>query len=333
MENKVTEATQKKPALKYRVLIFFLKNRALLLVMLFFILLSLSTRTFLTSGNLMSLSRQIAANGIIGVGYTFLLASNSVDLSAGYLMCMTGIISGLLSQAGMPFIVILLVCIAVAMLCSSLNAVIENKFKLPPFLVTLAMQQIFRGTLMLLSNGSPISGLNEGIIFMGQGYIGAIPFSVLLMVVMIILGHIVFSRTQFGRNVIAVGGNPDAARVSGINVERTRVAVSALLGFTIALMALVSCGRIASAQTTLGGDTVMDIIAAVVIGGTPMGGGSGTVGGTLFGCLVIGLISNGLNLLRVSSYWQMVSKGVIILVAVILDVYSERIYDKMRNRD
>ena len=186
---------------------------------------------------------------------------------------------------------------------------------------------------MLLSNGSPISNLNEGIIYMGQGYIGPIPFSVLLMLVFIVIGHIIFSRTQFGRNVIAVGGNPEAARVSGIDVNKTRVYVSALLGFTIAIMALVSCGRIASAQTTLGGDTVMDIIAAVVIGGTPMGGGSGTVVGTLFGCLVIGLISNGLNLLKVSSYWQMVSKGVIILVAVILDVYSERIYDRMRNKD
>lgn len=200
-------------------------------------------------------------------------------------------------------------------------------------MVTLAMQQIFRGVLMLLSNGSPISGLNEGILFMGQGYVGPIPFSVLLMLVFIIAGHIIFSRTQFGRNVIAVGGNPDAARVSGINVERTRVYVSALLGFTIAIMAMVSCGRVASAQTTLGGDTVMDIIAAVVIGGTPMGGGSGTVGGTLFGCLVIGLISNGLNLLKVSSYWQMVSKGVIILVAVILDVYTERVFDRMRKKE
>ena len=271
---------------KYNLLIFFLQNRAFLLVMIFFILLTLSTDTFLTKGNLMSLIRQIAANGIIGVGYTFLLASDSVDLSAGYMMCMIGIIGGLLSQTGMPF----------------------------PLLL-------------------PISGLNEGILFMGQGYVGPIPFSVLLMLVFIIAGHIIFSRTQFGRNVIAVGGNPDAARVSGINVERTRVYVSALLGFTIAIMAMVSCGRVASAQTTLGGDTVMDIIAAVVIGGTPMGGGSGTVGGTLFGCLVIGLISNGLNLLKVSSYWQMVSKGVIILVAVILDVYTERVFDRMRKKE
>ena len=327
-----TKANKKKLS-RDSILIFFLKNRALLLVLVFSTLLTLTTRTFATSGNLMSLARQIAANGIIGVGYTFLLASDSVDLSAGYLMCMTGIVSGLLSQTGLPFSVILLICVVVAMACSSVNAVIENKFGLPPFLVTLAMQQIFRGALMLLSNGSPISNLNSGIIFMGQGFLGPIPFSVLLMLVFILIGHVIFSRTQFGRNVIAIGGNPDAARVSGIDVKRTRIYVAALLGFTIAIMALVSCGRVASAQTTLGGDTVMDIIAAVVIGGTPLGGGSGTVVGTLFGCLVIGLISNGLNLLHVSSYWQMVSKGVIILVAVILDVYSERIYDRMRNKE
>ena len=318
-----TKANKKKLS-RDSILIFFLKNRALLLVLVFSTLLTLTTRTFATSGNLMSLARQIAANGIIGVGYTFLLASDSVDLSAGYLMCMTGIVSGLLSQTGLPFSVILLICVVVAMACSSVNAVIENKFGLPPFLVTLAMQQIFRGALMLLSNGSPISNLNSGIIFMGQGFLGPIPFSVLLMLVFILIGHVIFSRTQFGRNVIAIGGNPDAARVSGIDVKRTRIYVAA---------PLVSCGRVASAQTTLGGDTVMDIIAAVVIGGTPMGGGSGTVVGTLFGCLVIGLISNGLNLLHVSSYWQMVSKGVIILVAVILDVYSERIYDRMRNKE
>lgn len=324
---------ENKKVSKDSLLIFFLKNRALLLVLIFAVLLSLTTRTFLTPGNLMSLARQIAANGIIGVGYTFLLASNSVDLSAGYMMCMIGIVSGLLSQAHVAFPLILLVCCVVGVLCSSWNAFIENKFSLPPFLVTLAMQQIFRGALMLMSNGSPIPNLDKGIVFMGQGFLGPIPFSVFLMLIFIVIGHILFSRTQFGRNVIAVGGNPEAARVSGINVEKTRVSVAALLGFTIAIMALVACGRVATAQTTLGGDTVMDIIAAVVIGGTPMGGGSGTVVGTLFGCLVIGLISNGLNLLKVSSYWQMVSKGVIILVAVILDVYSERIYDRMRNKE
>ncbi|MBR0385847.1 MAG: ABC transporter permease [Erysipelotrichaceae bacterium] len=326
--------SNKKKMSKDQFLIFFLKNRALLLVVIFATLLSIFTNTFLTKGNLISLVRQIAANGIIGVGYTFLLASDSVDLSAGYMMCMIGIISGLLSQTQVPFIVILLVCSVVGICCSSFNAFLENKFNLPPFLVTLAMQQVFRGALMLMSNGTPIANLHKGIIYLGQGYLfNIIPVSVALMLVFIIVGHIILSRTQFGRNVIAIGGNPEAARVSGIDVKKTRVQVAALLGFTISIMALVACGRIASAQTTLGGDTVMDIIAAVVIGGTPMGGGSGTVIGTLFGCLAIGLISNGLNLLKVSSYWQMVSKGVIILVAVILDVYSERIYDRMRNRD
>lgn len=328
------EMISKKRLSKDDVLVFFLKNRSLLLALIFSVLLAVSTTTFLTPGNLMSLARQISANCIIGVGYTLLLASASVDLSAGYMMCMIGIISGLLSQIpNMPFIVILLVCITVGATCGAWNAFVANKFKLPPFLVTLAMQQIYKGVLMLISNGSPIGNLNSGIIFMGQGYIGPIPVPVILMVVFILVGAVVLGRTQFGRNVIAIGGNAEAARVSGIDVTKTRLLVSIVLGVTIAVTALVSCGRVASAQTTLGGDTVMDIIAAVVIGGTPMGGGSGTVGGTLFGCLVIGLISNGLNLLRVSSFWQMVAKGVIILVAVVLDVYSERIYERMRNKD
>ena len=150
----------KKKFSKDDILVFFLKNRSLLLVLIFSALLSISTSTFLTYNNLMSLARQISANCIIGVGYTLLLASNSVDLSAGYMMCMIGIISGLLSQnEAIPFVAILIICILVGALCGSWNAFIANKFNLPPFLVTLAMQQIFRGTLMLLSNGSPIGDL------------------------------------------------------------------------------------------------------------------------------------------------------------------------------
>ncbi len=317
---------------KDEILIFFLKNRALTLVLLFFIVLSMATDAFLTSFNLLSLARQISANCIIAVGYTFLLASDSVDLSAGYTLCLVGIISGLLSKIGAPFIVILIVCVLVGVGCGMLNSTIITKFNLAPFLVTLAMQQIYKGAMMLLCNGTPIGNLNDTIIYIGQGSIGGIPFCVILMLVFLIVGAIILTKTQFGRDVIAIGGNSEAARVSGINVAKTRLKVGALLGFTIAITALVSCGRVGSAQTSLGADTVMDIIAAVVIGGTPMGGGSGTVIGSLFGCLVIGLISNGLNLLGVNSFWQMVSKGVIILIAVILDVFTEKIYDRMRNK-
>ncbi len=322
----------KKKLSKDEILIFFLKNRALTLVLLFFIVLSMATDAFLTSFNLLSLARQISANCIIAVGYTFLLASDSVDLSAGYTLCLVGIISGLLSKIGAPFIVILIVCVLVGVGCGMLNSTIITKFNLAPFLVTLAMQQIYKGAMMLLCNGTPIGNLNDTIIYIGQGSIGGIPFCVILMLVFLIVGAIILTKTQFGRDVIAIGGNSEAARVSGINVAKTRLKVGALLGFTIAITALVSCGRVGSAQTSLGADTVMDIIAAVVIGGTPMGGGSGTVIGSLFGCLVIGLISNGLNLLGVNSFWQMVSKGVIILIAVILDVFTEKIYDRMRNK-
>ena len=322
----------KKKLTKDEILIFFLKNRALTLVLLFFIVLSIASEAFLTSFNLLSLSRQISANCIIAVGYTFLLASDSVDLSAGYTLCLAGIVSGLLSKAGVPFIVILLACVGVGVGCGILNSTIITKFNLAPFLVTLAMQQIYKGAMMLLCNGTPIGNLNDTIIYIGQGSIGGIPLCVILMLVFLIAGAIILTKTQFGRDVIAIGGNSEAARVSGIDVAKTRLKVGALLGFTIGITALVSCGRVGSAQTSLGADTVMDIIAAVVIGGTPMGGGSGTVIGSLFGCLVIGLISNGLNLLGVNSFWQMVSKGVIILFAVILDVFTEKIYDRMRNK-
>lgn len=319
--------------LSENVLLFFLNNRALMLDILFFIVLSVATPVFLTVRNLTNVAMQISTNAIVGIGYTFLLASASVDLSIGNMMCLIGIVAGLMSTARLPFAVIFAACMALGMFLGGTNAFIAVKFRLPPFLVTLAMQQIYKGVMLLLSNGSPIPNINSGIVFLGQGYLGPVPMPVLLMGVLIVVGAIILNRTKFGRNILAVGGNQEAAKVSGIDVSRTRIGVSMLLGAVTALTAFVSCGRVGSAQTTIGGDTVMDVIAAVVIGGTPMGGGSGTVVGTVFGCLTIGLISNGLNLMKVGNYWQTVAKGVIILVAVVLDIYTEQLYDRIRNRE
>lgn len=314
------------------VFLFFLNNRALMLDIIFFLVLSFATPVFLTPRNLTNVAMQISTNAIVGIGYTFLLASASVDLSIGNMMCLIGIVAGLLSVAGLPFPAILILCLLLGMGLGGLNSFIAVKFKLPPFLITLAMQQIYKGLMLLLSNGSPIPNINEGIVFMGQGYVGRIPMPVLFLFVLVIAGAVILSKTSFGRNVIAVGGNAEAAKVSGINVSKTRIGVSVLLGAVTAITAFISCGRVGSAQTTIGGDTVMDVIAAVVIGGTPMGGGSGTVIGTVFGCLTIGLISNGLNLMKVDNYWQTVVKGIIILVAVVLDIYTEKLYDKMREK-
>lgn len=314
------------------VFLFFLNNRALMLDVIFFLILSFATPVFLTPRNLTNVAMQISTNAIVGIGYTFLLASASVDLSIGNMMCLIGIVAGLLSVAGMPFPAILILCLLLGMGLGGLNSFIAVKFKLPPFLITLAMQQIYKGLMLLLSNGSPIPNINAGIVFMGQGYIGGIPMPVLFLFILVVVGAVILSKTSFGRNVIAVGGNAEAAKVSGIDVSKTRIGVSVLLGAVTAITAFISCGRVGSAQTTIGGDTVMDVIAAVVIGGTPMGGGSGTVIGTVFGCLTIGLISNGLNLMKVGNYWQTVVKGIIILVAVVLDIYTEKLYDKMREK-
>lgn len=319
--------------LKDRVLLFFLSNRALLLDALFIVILAIGSKQFLTIRNLTNVSRQISANTIVGIGYTFLLASGYVDLSVGNLMCMIGIIAGLLSHTGAPFIMILAACLLIGIFGGALNTYIGVKFSLPPFLVTLAMQQIYKAIMLLLSNGQSIPNIHEGIVYMGQGHILGIPVPAILMVIFIILGSILLTKTEFGRNVLVVGGNPEAARVSGVNVNMTRIKISMLLGALVAVTAFVSIGRVGAAQTSIGGDTVMDVIAAVVIGGTPMGGGAGTVLGTLFGSLTIGLISNGLNLLKVSSYWQTFAKGVIILFAVIMDMYTEKIHDRLRNKE
>lgn len=316
-----------------KLILFFLNNRALMLDVIFFVFLALTSDVFLTTRNITNVLTQISTNAIIGIGYTFLLASASVDLSVGNMMCLIGISCGLMSQAGWGFVPILIACLLEGVIFGALNSCITVGFKLPPFLVTLAMQQVYKGIMLVLSNGSPIPNVNSGVVFMGQGYLGPIPIPVILMFSLIVIGAIVLNKTQFGRNVISVGGNQEASRVSGIDVSKTRIGVSILLGATTALTALVSCGRVGSATTTLGGDTVMDVIAAVVIGGTPMGGGSGSVVGTIFGCLTIGLISNGLNLLKVSSYAQVIAKGLIILFAVIMDIYSEKFYDKIRNKD
>ena len=322
-----------KLGIKDKFILFFLSNRALLLDVIFFVFLSITSKQFLSIRNLTNVTRQISANTIIGIGYTFLLASGYVDLSVGAMLCMIGIIAGLLSQTTLPFVVILIICILIGIFCGALNTIIGVKFNLPPFLVTLAMQQIYKAVMLLLSNGQSIPNLHEGIVFMGQGSIGQIPVCSLLMIILIVLGSILLTKTGFGRTVLVVGGNQEAARVSGINVNFTRIKISMLLGALVAVTSFVSIGRVGASQTSIGADTVMDVIAAVVIGGTPMGGGSGTVVGTLFGCLTIGLISNGLNLLQVSSYWQTFAKGVIILVAVIMDMYTEKIHDKLRNKE
>jgi ribose/xylose/arabinose/galactoside ABC-type transport system permease subunit len=210
------------------------------------------------------------------------------------------------------------------------NASLVSVFELPCFIVTLATSNVFRGVAYVFTKNVPISGLNEEFVQIGQGYLGPIPIPIYIMVASLLLMWVILNRTKFGRQAIAMGGNSEAARVSGIRITKIRLYCFMLLGVYTGLAAIIQTARSASAQLSAGSDLSMDAIAAVVIGGTSMKGGNANVVGSLVGCLIVGIVSNGLNLLHVDANWQIAAKGLLILTAVVLDVVTTRLYSKIK---
>ncbi|MDR1706545.1 MAG: ABC transporter permease [Prevotella sp.] len=293
------------------------------------IAISFSSR-FLVPSNLINILRQVAANTILGMGFTFVLASGNIDLSVGSMIGMLGVITGLTSKIpGMPFGVALLFGAVIGILSGLFNAVFSAFFGLPAFVVTLATAQIYKGTCYLLSRNAPITSLPEQFKFIGSGDIIGIPVPVWILCVVVIISATLMYKTKFGRHVIARGGNSEAARVCGINVKRISLLVYSIAGFCSFISSTILTGRAFSAQPTAGSGMEMDTIAAVVIGGTALKGGTGNVVGTIFGCLMIGIINNMLNLAAVDSNWQFIAKGFLIIFAILIDVQTERVYSKI----
>ena len=181
------------------------------------------------------------------------------------------------------------------------------------------MGQIYRGVTLLICNGAPVNGLSDSFLFIGQGYMGSVPIPVIIMLVIAVGMALFMSRTVLGRHIILMGGNAEAARISGVNTKWVQNAAYMITGLCVAIAAVIMDGRVGSGQPTAGTGMEMDAIAAVVIGGTPLHGGSGNVIGSIMGALIVGVINNGLNLVKVNTYWQMAAKGILILVAIILD--------------
>jgi len=309
---------------------FALDNKALIILFVLTIFSAFASPVFFTSTNLINVIRQISTIAIMGIGFTCILASGNMDLSVGSLLGMLGVIMAMLSKV-IPLPAALLIGLIIGALCGATNAVIGVYLRMPLFIVTLAMGQVFRGIAFLLSNTSPITGLPAGFRFIGQGYMGFIPIPIVITAVVGVIVWILLNKTIFGRHAIATGGNREAARTSGINVNRTTILVYMLMGVCAGIAAAVMTGRTASAQHIAGQGMEMDAIAAVVIGGTQLGGGSGKIVGTLFGCMIVGVIANILNLMGVDSNWQLVAKGALILFAVGLDVVTTTyINTKMR---
>lgn len=291
---------------------------ALIILMIF---VSILNPAFLQSNNLLNLMRQLIINGFIALGMTFVILTGGIDLSVGSTLALTSAIFSGLLQNGMNTGLAILIALVLGLVLGLLNGILITKGKLAPFIVTLATMTIFRGLTLVYTDGRPIAGPRDDFAFkfLGKGQFLGIPFQVILFILAFLVLWMILNKTALGRKIYAVGGNEKASFISGINIDKVKIWVYVISSLMAVLSGLVLTSRLNSAQPTAGAAYEMDAIAAVVLGGTSMTGGSGSLTGTLIGILILGVLNNGLNLLGVSSFYQQIVKGIVILIAVLID--------------
>lgn len=289
------------------------------------VLLTILSPAFLTSSNIMNVLRQVSTNANLALGMTFAILICGIDLSVGSVLALGGTVAaGLITRSGLPVGFAVLIGVLVGGGLGCFNGVVIAKTKIPPFIVTLAMMQIARGAAYVYTNGMPIRTIDKGFVQLGTGYLGPIPLPVVYTIIFFLILLYVLNNTRFGRHVYALGGNEDAALYAGIKSDRIVIAVYTLTGLLSAFSGVILCARMYSGQPTIGVSFELDAIAAVVLGGTSMAGGIGHLGGTMIGALVMGVLNNGLNLLGINSFWQLIVKGFVILMAVYFDVIKKK---------
>jgi ribose/xylose/arabinose/galactoside ABC-type transport system permease subunit len=288
-----------------------------------FILFALLSPYFFTPDNLLNVSLQASITAIIAAGMTFVILTGGIDLSVGSLVAFAGIVATTVLKTGLPpvagFILAILAGLVVGSLSGAFAGFCITRFNIAPFIVTLATMTIWRGAAFVWTDGRPVWELPAGFAFLGTGRLLAVPVPTIIMVLTFVASHIILTRTRFGRYVYAVGGNIEAARLAGIRTWRVLVNVYVLSGTLAALSGILLASRMNSGQPNAGVSYELDVIAAVVVGGTSLSGGAGSIVGTFIGAMLIAVLRNGLNLLNVNSYIQQVIVGVVILLAVMLD--------------
>jgi ribose transport system permease protein len=283
-----------------------------------------ATPHFLTVSNLLNVLEQTSINAIVAVGMTYVIISGGIDLSVGSVLAVAGIALALALEGGLPAPAAIGIALATGTACGLANGVLITFGRLPPFIATLGMMSVARGAALMLAEGRPISGFSEGFRALATARVVMVPAPVLLTAVVYLVAHFVLVRTVFGRATYAIGGNEDAARLSGVHVQFHKTAVYGVAGLTSAVAAILLTARLNSAQPTAGTMYELDAIAATVIGGTSLLGGEGTLVGALIGALIMGVLRNGLNLLNVSSFFQQVVIGAVIIGAVLIDMSLKR---------
>lgn len=282
-------------------------------------------RNFLSPANLLNILGQNAYLVIIGVGITFIMLGGGMDLSTGYLVSTVGIAMALINDAGAGFVPTVLAGVALAVIISSFNGVIYSWLKVFPFIITLATQYVLNGATYLLTGGvsKTFRGMADGFTYLGGYNIrmfgGALKTGVLVMILMVAVGSFILNKTRFGRNVYALGSNPEAVALSGVSVGKMRIAVFALAGFFFGIAQVVNIGRIGSVNNSMGVGTEFTVMAGAMLGGVKMGGGGGKMSNMVVGVLIIGVLNSGMNFLNMNQYWQYVALGIVLLAAIILD--------------
>jgi len=305
----------------------------LLVLMVVFAILS---PRFLSPLNLFNVMRQVSIYGLLAIGMTFVILTRGIDLSVGSVVAFAGLAAAAVAKGGLEnrftagidqnaagwgWPLSLLAALAVGTLAGWLQGVAITRLKVPPFVVTLGGMSAFRGAALLFAGGGPISGFDEAYRWWGQGYVGPVPVPVILFLSAAVIAHVVLSATCYGRHIYAVGGNPEAARLSGLDVDRLTLSVYLIIGSMAGLGGFVLSSRLNSAEAVAGNGYELTVIASVVIGGTSLFGGIGTIFGTVVGTVLIGVLLNGLVLNNVSSYVQQIIIGVIIVLAVAFDTF------------
>lgn len=298
--------------------------QSLSILILMVILMTILSPYFLQVRNLLNIVRQISLIAIIGMGVTMCIITTGIDLSSGSVLALAGVIAASFGQGQYPLIVAIVIALAAGAAAGFLNGFISAFGQIPPFIATLGMMTAARGMALIYSDGRPITGLSESFEFIGGGYFFGVPVPIYIMLFVAIFSHILLKRTKFGKYVYAIGGNEQAAIVSGINVKKYLVMVYSYAGLLSGLAGIILASRLSAGQPTAGVSYELDAIAASVIGGTSFSGGIGTIPGVIIGALIMGVLNNGLVLLNVSPYMQQVVKGVIIVAAVLMDKWTNR---------
>jgi ribose/xylose/arabinose/galactoside ABC-type transport system permease subunit len=344
---KPAQMKKKRSITKTDVQQFLLRGRAFIALILVLVVFTLLSPGFLSSSNTVIMSKHVAINALLAIGMTFVILTGGIDLSVGSLVGMVAMVAGMLINEGinLPQLgiiiyphtwMIIVISLVLGTLMGSISGYIITRFNVAPFIATLGMLYVARGIAGLLNNGYTFPNLigrpeygNTGFEILGAGNLLGINYSIWFMGIIALIAHIVTKRTPFGRHVYAIGGNESAAELSGVRISRTKIIVYSISGFCAALVGLIIASQLVAAHPLIGNTFELNAIAAVVLGGTSLAGGRGSIGGTIIGAFTIGVLGDGLVRMGVSSFWQQVIKGLVIVFAVIIDQVQARMQERI----